>query len=225
MKIKEIYKKLEEVGVLTFSTIYKDEVHSRIAHLNGYDDRGIYFRSMWNKPFARQVKATSKVTICGASDTRVLGHNEDGVPNFPPGYTIRLIGEVKPLEERTVRALAKTNDYLKLAVYDMDKYTAMREGNFIIFKAKGEIYDYDFDCKFRDHKLERKRFSFGGIECNNVGPTITDQCIECGICYKNCTFKAIEPGTPYKIISSRCDDCGTCIMNCPVDAIEISKPI
>ena len=225
MTIKEIYEKFEEIGVLTFSTIQGDEVHSRIAHFNGYDDHGIYFRTMRNKPYARQMKETGKVTICGASDTRILGHNEEGVPTFPPGFTMRLIGDVRYLEEDEVRELAKDNEQLQLAVYDMDKYTAMKGGNFVIYKAKGELYDYDFDMIHRDHKLLRERFEFGGASFNKVGPTITDKCIECGLCMKNCSFKAIKEGSPYSVISEKCDDCGSCIENCPVNAIELSKPL
>lgn len=225
MTIKEIYEKMNEVGLLTFSTMHNDEIHSRIAHLNGYDDEGIYFRTMWNKPYGRQLKETGKVTICGASDSRILGHNEDGVPEFPPGYTIRLIGEVRHLSEAEVRERARDNEALQLAVYDMDKYTAMRDGNFMIYKGKGELLDYDFECLNREHKLLRERFQFGGATYNKVGPTITDKCIECGLCFDNCTFKAIESGTPYRIISERCDDCGSCLMNCPVDAIELSQPL
>lgn len=225
MTIKEIYEKMNEVGLLTFSTMHNDEIHSRIAHLNGYDDEGIYFRTMWNKPYGRQLKETGKVTICGASDSRILGHNEDGVPEFPPGYTIRLMGEVRHLSEAEVRERARDNEALQLAVYDMDKYTAMRDGNFMIYKGKGELLDYDFECLNREHKLLRERFQFGGATYNKVGPTITDNCIECGLCFDNCTFKAIESGTPYRIISERCDDCGSCLMNCPVDAIELSQPL
>ncbi|MBF9016956.1 4Fe-4S binding protein [Oceanispirochaeta sp. M2] len=101
----------------------------------------------------------------------------------------------------------------------------MKEGNFVIYKAKGEVFDYDFGCKTRDHKLLRTRFEFGGMPFNKVGPTITESCIECGACFKNCTFKAIEEGSPYRVISQRCDDCGTCIVNCPVNAIELSNAL
>jgi len=225
MTIKEIYEKFEAIGVLTFSTIYEGEVHSRAAHLNGYDDQGIYFRTMWNKPYARQLKETGKVTIFGISDTRILSHNDDGVPEFPPGYSIRLIGEVTYLEEDQVRELAKTNKALELAVYDMDKYHAMKEGNFVIKKAKGEVFDFDFECINRDHKVLRERFQFGGVAYNEAGPIISDKCIECGVCEKVCSFKAIEPGTPYKIDGTKCDDCGSCIMSCPVKAIDVSKPL
>ncbi len=225
MNIKEIYEKLNDVGVMTFSTIHEGEVHSRIAHLNGYDETGIYFRTMWNKPFARQLNESGKVTLCGVSDQRVLDHDDNGVPEFPPGYTIRLVGEVENLKEETVRELAKTNDDLKFAEFDMDKYTAMRKGNFKIYKAKGEIFDFDFECVNRDHKVERLRFEFGGMPYNEAGPTITDACIECGACSNACSFKAIEKGTPFKVKSSMCDDCGDCIMVCPVDAIEVSKAL
>jgi len=223
MTIQEIYAKFEEIGVLTFSTIHKGEVHSRVAHFNGCDSNGIYFRTMWNKPYARQLRESKKVTVCGITDSRILGHDEEGVPDFPPGFSIRLIGEVKHLEENEVRELAKTNKDLELAVYDMDKYPAMKEGNFMIHKAKGEIFDFDFECSNRDHKIFRTRFEFGGMDYNEAGPIITDKCIECGKCKKVCTFKAIEEGSPYKVISHKCDDCGSCIMTCPVDAIEVSK--
>ncbi|MBI9102612.1 MAG: 4Fe-4S binding protein [Spirochaetales bacterium] len=225
MTIKEIYEKFESVGVLTASTIHEGEVHSRIMHFNGWDDDGIYLRTMSNKPYGRQLKEGEKITVCGIDDNRVLGHNEDGVPDFPRGFFIRLIGEVKYLDEAAVREKAKTNEAMKLAVYDIEHYPMMAEGNFVIHKGRGEIYDHDFGLTTRDHKLLRNRFAFGGATFNKVGPTITDKCIECGLCLKNCTFKAIKEGTPYSVIPERCDDCGTCIANCPVDAIELSKPL
>ena len=132
--------------------------------------RAIYIRTMGSKPYGRQLKEGGKITLCGIDDTRVMGHNEEGVPEFPPGYFIRLIGEVKFLDEDSLREKAKTNEALKLAVYDIEHYPAMRDGNFVINKAKGEIYDHDFSCKNRDHKLLRKRFSFGGMKYNKVGP-------------------------------------------------------
>lgn len=223
MKINEIYKYLEEVGVLTFSTIYNDEVHSRVAHCNGFDDEGIYFRTMINKPYARQLIKTGKLTICGCTDTRILGHDYDGTPQFPPSYFIRLIGEVKQVPEDVIRGKAKTNKGLVTAANDMDKYPAMKEGNFVMFKAKGEIFDVDFDGVNRDHKLLRTRFEFGGATFNLAGPIITDKCIECGACKEVCTFKAIKEGNPYEVISQKCDDCGSCLLVCQVDAIEESK--
>ncbi|QVK19592.1 4Fe-4S binding protein [Mycoplasmatota bacterium] len=98
----------------------------------------------------------------------------------------------------------------------------MKEGNFVIYKGKGEIFDVDFEGQYRDHKLLRTRFSYGGTPYNLAGPRITDRCIECGKCKKVCSFKAIRKGSPYEIIPERCDDCGSCILTCPVNAIEES---
>lgn len=222
MKIKEVYEYAEKIGILVFSTIHGDEVHSRVAHFNGYDEDGIYFRTMSNKPFGRQLIETNKVTVCGSTDGRILGHEEDGTPIFPPSYSFRLIGEVRRVPEEVIREKVKTNKDFMMAANDMDKYPAMKEGNFVIYKAKGEIFDVDFHGRYRDHKLLRTRFSYGGATYNQAGPRITDSCIECGKCKEECTFKAIKEGSPYEIIPERCDDCGSCMLNCPVNAIEKS---
>jgi len=223
MEINKIYEYADKIGVLVFSTISGDEVHSRVAHFNGFDEEGIYFRTMYNKPFCRQLNATGKVTVCGITDTTILEHKEDGSAVFPPSYSFRLIGEIKNVPPEVIKEKAKTNDALKTAALDIDKYPAMAEGNFVIYKAKGEIFDVDFEGVHRDHKLLRTRFSYGGATYNPAGVSINEKCISCGICKKVCTFKAIEEGTPYKVISERCDDCGSCLLACPVDAVELSK--
>ena len=223
-KLEYLYEKLEHIGSLTFSTMYKDEIHSRIAHFNGFDEHGIYFRSMWNKPFAKQIIEHGKITVCGVTDSRISHAEDNYVPQFPPGYSVRIIGKVKFVSEEELRERAKGNNRLELAVFDMDRYVAMRKGNFVIYKAKVEIYDFDYDCINRDHKLLRERFSFGDVTFNLAGPRITDKCTQCGLCLKKCSFKAITAGSPYKIDPSKCDDCGDCLMVCPTGAINQSIP-
>lgn len=222
MTIKEIYEYAEKIGVLVFSTIHKDEVHSRVAHFNGYDEEGIYFRTMNNKPYCRQLMKTKKITVCGCTDTTILGHKEDGTPIFPPSYSFRIIGDVKKVAPEVIKEKAKTNKMLLSAAIDIDRYPAMADGNFVIYKAKGEIFDVDFGEIHRNHKLLRTRFSFGGMSYNPAGVRINDKCISCGKCKKVCTFKAIEAGPPYKVIPERCDDCGSCMLACPVGAIDKS---
>lgn len=222
MDIKEIYEYAEKIGVLVFSTISEGEVHSRVAHFNGYDDEGIYFRTMFNKPYARQLVETGKVTVCGITDTSIVSHDENALPIFPPSYSFRLIADVRRVDPEVIKEKAKKNSDLMTAANDIEKYPAMADGNFVIYKAKGEIFDVDFDCINRNHKLERKRFEFGGKEYNEAGVRINDKCIECGLCKKICSFNAIEKGSPYKVLSNRCDDCGSCLLKCPVNAIDKS---
>ncbi len=221
MTIAEIYAYADKIGVLTFSTIYNNEVHSRIAHFNGYDEEGIYFRTMGNKPYGRQLKETLKVTVCGNYGGRILNHDEVGaIPDFEPGYSFRLIGELRYISPEEITEKATINKHLEVASRDIDMYPAMANGNFIIHRAKGEIFDYDFSKKTRENKVLRTRFAFGGAVANPAGPRITEKCISCGICKKVCSFKAINEGRPYSVNPAHCDDCGSCILACPKNAIE-----
>jgi len=223
MEIKEIYDLIEQIGCMTFSTIADSgEVHSRIAHFNGFDEDGLYFRTMVTKPYYRQLMNHGKLTVCGMTDQRVLGHDEDGAPQFPPSFSLRLVGKVRNVADDVIIEKAKTNELLKTAVQDMEKYPAMKGANFIMYAAKGDLFDTDFELKSRDYKLLRKRFSFGGMKYNEAGPRINDNCVACGACKKACSFKAIEEGDIYRVNPSRCDDCGDCRFACKFDAIEPS---
>lgn len=222
MTIKEIYEYAAKIDILVFSTIHDGEVHSRVAHFNGYDDEGIYFRTMSNRPYGRQLLKTGKVTVCGMTDISVNKDENNQNPAFPPGYSFRLIGEVKQVSKEAIIEKAKTNQMLQVAVDDMQTYPTMAEGNFVIYKAKGEIYDFDFNKVNRDHKLLRTRFEFGGAKVNPAGPRITEQCTECGMCYEVCTSDAIIQGSPYQVDSTKCSDCGSCINVCPAEAIQES---
>jgi len=49
--------------------------------------------------------------------------------------------------------------------------------------------------------------------------TITDECINCGVCTSECPTDAIsEAGDKYVIDAEKCTDCGACADVCPVDA-------
>ena len=81
MKLETLYGYIEKIGVMSFSTLYRGEVHSRSAHFNGFDEDGLYFRTMVNKPYGRQLMNTGKLTVCGISNSQVS--DEGGNPIFP----------------------------------------------------------------------------------------------------------------------------------------------
>ncbi len=225
MTLETLYQKIEQIGLLTFSTIHNGEVHSRIAHFNGYDDEGLYLRTMGNKPYGKQLRQGGKLTVCGHYGGGILNHDEVGAePSFAPGFSLRIIGEVRFVSADEIKEKAKTNKMLEVALRDIETYPAMAEGNYQIYKAKCEIFDYDFAKLHRSHKLLRTRFSFGGVEFNPAGVSIDpDICISCGICKAGCSFDAIQENEDgYKVLAERCDDCGNCIQNCPVGAIRDS---
>ena len=52
----------------------------------------------------------------------------------------------------------------------------------------------------------------------------TDTCTNCGACYENCRFEAIEKTTTFSINPLTCEGCGVCQLVCPVDAVDL-KPV
>ena len=52
---------------------------------------------------------------------------------------------------------------------------------FVLYKFKGEVFDYDFEKQTRDYKVHRTRFPFGRMSQEKAGLTIDpEKCIACG---------------------------------------------
>lgn len=220
MDIADIYEKFDQIGCLTFATIDKDTPQTRIAHLFAYDHEGLYFRTMITKAFYDQLKKTEKVSICGMFPKTTVSHDEQGMPYFEPGYTIRATGDIKEISFSTLKDKAVDNEMFMLGVKDIEKYPAMT--TFCLYRAWGEVYDFDFEMEHRNHKLLRTSFSFGGKHIPFRGVRITEDCIACGECQERCSFKAISQYNEKFIIdNTRCDVCGDCYTICPNNAVEI----
>ena len=57
----------------------------------------------------------------------------------------------------------------------------------------------------------------GDLHMNAI---VSDACIGCGECKRNCPQQCIEEGSPFAIRQENCLHCGLCLENCPVQAIE-----
>lgn len=214
------------MGSVTLTTLDKGTMHSRIISICGSDEQGIYFLTMYVKPFYRQLKENPDVALCGIYPSSCkTGKNAVGQPSFPPGFTLRITGQAREIPENEVREKASAgNEIHKYFLEDATRYPAIRF--FCIHRGKGEIFDFDFEQENRDYKLLRTRFAFGGENFNDAGARIKpDNCIACGECFDACTFKAVIPGEPYRVDGSRCDECGSCFQVCPQDAIGLSRTI
>ena len=80
---------------------------------------------------------------------------------------------------------------------------------------KGEIEFFDLGTT----PIQRESFSLGGQKTKKKGFYITEACIGCGKCKRNCPQKCIEEGKVYRIRQENCLHCGLCYENCPVQAI------
>lgn len=220
---KDVQQALEKIGSVSITTLDKETMHSRIISICGSDHEGIYFLTMYVKPFYRQLKKNPQVSLCGIyPSSQKTGKNSAGQPTWAPGFTLRITGDVREILEEEVRKKAEAGSEIHTYfLEDGARYPAIRF--FCIHKGKGELFDFDFELENRDHKLLRTRFAFGGETVNEAGARIDpDACIACGDCFDVCTFKAIIPGEPYQVDGTRCDECGSCFEVCPKDAVSLS---
>ena len=219
MEISEIYEMFDKIGCCTFATINGDYPETRIAHFIAHDNDGLYFMTMTTKPFYKQLKTTGKVSVCGLSASTKVETDENGNLLFDAGYTIRISGDVKEIPMDKIK---EENDHaFDYCIKDNQNYPAMV--TFCIYNGHGEVFDYDFEKQFRDHKLKRLRFAFGGSLPKNPNLILdTKLCINCGKCFSVCSFNAIlKQSNTYAIDSTRCDECGNCYLSCPTGAIKI----
>lgn len=219
---REIYSMFENIGDCIASTVDENGMPaSRVAGFFAGDEDGFYLRTMKVKPFYRQMMAAGSVSICGLKTPEKVRRDENNLPVFEPGIMLRVTGKVREMSVEEVKAKAEHDSNFDVAVFDINKYPMTVVLH--MYEGWGEIYDYDFGMKTRDHKLERERFAFGGAHVVQPGLLIGDKCIGCGTCMSACTFKAIEPGNPgepYRILGNRCDECGNCYNVCPAGAVS-----
>ena len=221
--IQEIYNDFDAIGCLTFATVSADGYpETRIAHLFAWDEEGLYFLTMNHKPFARQLRESGKLSICGMSSRTQAEIDDRMLPSFEAGYTLKATGDVRevPLEE--IREKAGNNPLFLTGVNDWDRY--QDEIFFCLYRFWGEKYDFDYELEYRSHKLIREFFTFGGFEKHFTGMKIDqEKCIHCGACFDRCAeyhFHAVQKTEDgYNIDTGKCDVCGNCTLVCPVNAI------
>jgi hypothetical protein len=125
MDITEIYEKFDQVGCLTFATIDQGIPQTRIAHLFAHDHEGLSFRTMITKAFYDQLKKTEIVSICGMYPKTTVSHDDQGMPYFEPGYTIRATGDIKEISLEALKEKARDDEMFILGVKDIERYPAM----------------------------------------------------------------------------------------------------
>ena len=201
MDAKTCLKKLNYIGVLAFATV--DEFGTpQIRNISAihYEGDAIYFFTARGKDFCRELLSDGRVQVLGYTKYKEM---------------IRLTGRAKPApdEEQTkwIDTIFSEQPYLK------NVYPGDTRNIGIIF----EIKDYSIEYfNLGVNPIFRESYTVGGGSVKEKGYRISDKCIACGKCAKNCPQRCIKPGQPFNIQQHNCLHCGSCFELCPVHAVE-----
>lgn len=199
MTVQEAFSLLRDIREVSLATI-DNEGHPqvRIFQVLYADKKSIYFATAQGEDVYEQLEATHSAAIVGL---------------YKDLISIRVTGTVEKLEDehKWVDLCFENNPFLEKIYPGHSRYILE------VFKfTKGIVEIFNATQK----PIERFVGTFGDQKLKLKGFYIRDECIECGLCKRNCPQDCISEGTPYKIKQEHCLQCGLCAINCPAKAIE-----
>lgn len=202
MDAKTCLQKLQYVGVLAFATVdeYGKPQIRNISAIH-YEPDAMYFFTARGKNFCKELLADGRVQILGYTKYKEM---------------IRLSAKAEPVaeekQEQWIDTIFDEQPYL-INVYPED--TRKLAG--IVFQITNAEIEY---FHLGVNPIFRESYTIGKGRISSKGYQITDACVGCGICVKNCPQHCIEKGNPYKIKQEHCLHCGNCHEVCQVKAVE-----
>lgn len=201
MNLQNCLEKLQYVGVLSFATVAEDG-SPQVRNISAvhYEKDAVYFFTARGKDFCRQLLCDGRVQVLGYTKYKEM---------------IRLSGRAYPVEKEAQKTWID-------AIFAEQPYLAnVYPGNTreigIVFAIKDAAVEY-FHLGVRP--IFRETYHMGDAKKREKGYDITERCVGCGVCLKNCPQGCIKKGQPYHIEQNHCLHCGNCAEHCPVRAIE-----
>lgn len=189
------------VGVLAFATVDREGA-PQIRNISAihYEQDALYFFTARGKNFCRELMEDGRVQILCYTKYKEM---------------IRLSGRAYAVDDSEQ---VKWRDLIfEEQPYLANVYPGDTKDIGIIFcidKAEVEYFNLGVNPIFRE------TYHLGDFEIKEKGYFITDACIGCGTCKRNCPQRCINEGQPYRINQNHCLHCGNCYENCPVNAVE-----
>lgn len=202
MNVQDCLNILREIKDVTFSTIDENGFpDARIIDVMLIEEEKLYFCTSRGKDFHKQLTSQNKVAVTGLNSKYQM---------------IRLKGNVHKCENQKywIDQIFEHNDSMNSVYPGNSRYILDA-----FYIADGEVEFFDLGVE----PINRESFILGNSNITLKGFKITNQCIECGICAKNCPQQCISKGTPYVINESHCLHCGLCYENCKLNAIIKNK--
>ncbi len=201
MDLATCLKKMKLVGVLAFATVDREGA-PQIRNISAihYEQDALYFFTARGKNFCRELMEDGRVQILCYTKYKEM---------------IRLSGRAYAVDDSEQ---VKWRDLIfEEQPYLANIYPGDTKDIGIIFcidKAEVEYFNLGVNPIFRE------TYHLGDFEIKEKGYFITDACIGCGTCKRNCPQRCINDGQPYMINQNHCLHCGNCYENCPVNAVE-----
>ncbi len=198
MDAQKCLQVLRDVKDVAFATADENGMpHVRIIDVMLVEDGKLYFCTARGKDFYRQITENPR--------TEITGMNRDY-------QMVRLSGKVKrlPEQKKWIDRIFDANPSMK-DVYPGESRYILEP--FCIEDGQIEFFDLG------KTPICRESFTIGTVKAPQKGFDITDACIGCGKCQRNCPQQCISEGTPFMISQEHCLHCGLCYENCPVSAI------
>lgn len=190
---------LREVKSVSMATVNKDGLPKvRIIDVMLVENEKLYFCTARGKDFFNELMESKQIAIVGMNK------------NY---QTVRLNGKVHHLsnQKEWIDRIFEENPVMNDIYPNESRYILEA---FCI--SDGELEYFDLSTT----PISRKYDVLGNVSLHQKGYEIQDNCIQCGLCLKNCPQKCIKPGTKYKIIQENCLHCGLCYEVCPAKAIK-----
>ena len=202
MDAQTCLKKLEYVGVLAFATVDKNGAPQirNISAIHYEPDRMIFFTAK-GKAFCEELLTDRRVQVLGYTKYKEMIR-----------LSAKAVSVSESAQEKWIDTIFEEQPYLS-NVYPGD--TRKLAG--IVFEIKDAEIEY---FNLGVNPIFRESYTIGAGNLTPKGYIISEKCIGCGKCLKNCPQRCIEPGKPYRIQQNHCLHCGNCFAVCPVKAVE-----
>lgn len=199
MTARECLQILREIKDAAFATTDEEgRPHNRIIDVMLVEDEKLYFCASRGKDFYRQ--------LVNSGYTEITGLNREY-------QMVRLSGKAERLEDQKkwIDRIFEENPSMN-DVYPGESRYILEP--FCIQSGQVEFFDLGKTPIFRE------TFTIGNAEDKKKGFEITEKCIGCGKCKRNCPQQCIGEGKPFAIRQEHCLHCGLCFEGCPVQAVR-----